>query len=373
MTASRSAVLRAIDAPYSIETLELAGPGPGEALVRVVAAGHCHTDLFGRSGLLGDAFLPAVLGHEGAGVVEATGPGVTAVAPGDHVVLSFDTCGACAACRSGAPTDCADFEARNLGGRTPDGGTSARDASGAPVANRWFGQSSFAEYALAAERGMVKVDRDLPLELLGPLGCGVQTGAGAVLNQMRLAPGQSLAVFGAGAVGLSAVMAARAAGAGDIVAVDLNPARLELAARLGATRVVDGAAPDVLAQAAGPSGGVDFSLDTTGAAAVMANAVNVLRRPGACVLVGAGLDALTVHPQALAGKTVTYGYEGRSVPQVFVPRLIGLWRRGAFPFDELVTTYPFEAIDRAEADALAGTAVKPVLLMPPAREGDRDR
>jgi aryl-alcohol dehydrogenase len=211
---------------------------------------------------------------------------------------------------------------------------------------------------------MVKVAGDLPLDQLGPLGCGVQTGAGAVLNQMRLAAGQSLAVFGAGAVGLSAVMAARLAGASEIAVVDINPARLELAARLGATRVVDGRDGDVAKAVTGGGGGLDFSFDTTGVAAVMDQAIAVLTRPGTCVLVGAGMDSVTVHPSALAGKIVTYCYEGAAVPQLFIPKLIGLWQQGLFPFDQLIRTYPLDEINQAEADAVSGATVKPVILMP---------
>ncbi|ROO87275.1 aryl-alcohol dehydrogenase [Actinocorallia herbida] len=364
MTTSLSAVLRDPAGPYSLETLELDEPGPSEALVRVVASGLCHTDLMGRAGVLGEHFLPAVLGHEGSGVVEKVGPGVTDFAPGDHVVLSFDSCGTCPGCLAGRPTDCTGFEARNLSGLTADGRRTARDARGEPVTNRWFGQSSFARYSLTTVRNMVKVEQDLPLELLGPLGCSIQTGAGSVLNAMRLAPGQSLAVFGAGAVGLSAIMAARLSGASDIVAVDLNPARRDLALKLGATRAVDGGDADVVGAVTGGGGGLDFSFDTTGVSAVMANAVRVLNRPGTCILVGAGMDMLTLHPAELTGKTVTYLYEGGAVPQLFIPRLIELWRQGVFPFEELITRYRLDEIDRAEADAIAGTAVKPVLVMP---------
>ncbi|GAA0960025.1 NAD(P)-dependent alcohol dehydrogenase [Actinocorallia libanotica] len=366
MTESRSAVLRDFAAPYSIETVTVADPGPGEALVRVAATGMCHTDQFGRSGVFGEAFLPVILGHEGSGVVEAVGPGVTSVAPGDHVVLSFDFCGECAACRTGAPANCAMFELHNLSGNRPDGSGCVTDASGAPVTSRWFGQSSFGQFTLATERNMVKVDKDVPLGILGPLGCGVQTGAGAVLNTARLAPGQSIAVFGTGAVGLAAIMAAKASGAGEIVAVDLNPARRGTALELGATRAVDGADPALVAEVRAGGPGMDVAFDTTGVSAVMGAAVEVLARPGTCVLVGAGMDVFTVHPASLAGRTVTYVYEGDAVPQVFIPRLIGLWRRGLFPFDRLIRQYPLEEIDRAEADAHAGTVIKPVLVMPAA-------
>ena len=364
MTEALAAVLRSTDGPYSLEPVTVDDPGPGEVLVRVVAAGMCHTDQFGRSGLLGDAFLPAILGHEGAGVVEEVGAGVTGVAPGDRVVLTFDSCGACEGCLRGTPTACTEFEQRNLGGRRADGSGSVRDASGAPLTSRWFGQSSFASHAIATARNVVRVPDDVPLEIAGPLGCGVQTGAGSVLNVMRPSPSQSVAVFGTGAVGLSAVMAAAAAGAREIVAVDLSEERRKLALELGATRAVDGADPDVAAAVTAGGPGADFSLDTTGLAQVMVTAVQVLQRPGLAVLVGAGLDMLTVHPAFLAGKTVTYVYEGGALPQVFVPQLVDLWRLGRFPFDRLVRSYPLAEIDTAEADAAAARAVKPVLLMP---------
>jgi aryl-alcohol dehydrogenase len=205
---------------------------------------------------------------------------------------------------------------------------------------------------------------DLPLELAGPLGCGVQTGAGSVLNVMRPAPGQSVVVFGSGAVGLSAVMAAVLAGARDVVAVDLDPGRRDLALELGATRALDGADPDLADAVRNGGPGADFTLDTTGVATVMTTAIEVLRRPGLAVFVAAGLEMLTVHPAFLAGKTVTYVYEGASLPRVFVPQLVDAWRAGRFPFDRLVRRYPLAEIDAAEADATAGTVVKPVLVMP---------
>jgi aryl-alcohol dehydrogenase len=294
------------------------------------------------------------------------GAGVTAVAPGDHVVLSFDSCGACEACLRGTPTNCTEFEQRNLSGRRPDGTGGVRDASGAELTGRWFGQSSFCEYSLATARNLVRVDPDVPLELLGPLGCGIQTGAGAVLNVLRPAPGQSLVVFGTGAVGLAAIMAAKLSGVDEIVAVDLLPGRRALALELGATRAVDGADPDLPATVTAGGPGFDFSLDTTGVSSAMAAAVQVLRRPGAAVLVGASMDMLTIHPSMLAGRSVTYVYEGNAIPQVFIPRLIGLWKQGRFPFDRLIRQYPLAEINRAESDVLAGAVVKPVLLTSPA-------
>lgn len=362
MTEMKAAVLRASDKPYTIEDVTLDEPRPGELLVRVVACGMCHTDMLPRNPELGAALLPAILGHEGSGVVEKVGSGVTAVRPGDHVLLSFASCGACPSCLSGSPSYCQEFEARNFSGRNLDGTTGVRGADGHPILNRWFGQSSFAEYAVTTERNVVVVDPGLPLELLGPLGCGLQTGAGAVLNEMRLAPGQSIAVFGAGAVGLSAVMAAKLAGAGEIVVVDLQQSRLDLALELGATRVVLGDKGDIVDEVRGADRGFDFSFETTAVTGVISAAVAVLARPGTAVLVGAGSGMLSVAPLDLAGKKVTYVLEGSVVPQTFLPRLISFWQQGRFPFDKLIRTYPLTDINAAEADSLSGKTIKPVLV-----------
>ena len=190
-----AAVLRAADAPYAIEQVQLNDPGPGEVLVKIAGAGLCHTDLLGRSGLVG---LPVILGHEGAGVIEAIGPGVNGLAPGDHVVLTFDSCGTCTNCLAAHPAYCAEFFPRNRTGVAVDGSTPAADLDGRPVAARWFGQSSLASHAIATGRNVVQVDPGLPLELLGPLGWGIQTGAGSVLIALGVTAGSSIAVFGTG-------------------------------------------------------------------------------------------------------------------------------------------------------------------------------
>jgi len=358
---TRAAVLRSHEAPFSIEEVTLDAPRAGEVLVEIVATGLCHTDLLLRTEAMATRLGPTVLGHEGAGVVREVGPGVTRVRAGDHVLLSFDSCGWCRSCLRGAPAYCTEFGVRNMSGRRPDGSVGARDRNGAEVANRWFGQSSFAELSLATERNLVVVDPSLPLELLGPLGCGLQTGAGSVLNEMRLAAGQSIAVFGAGAVGLAAVMAARIAGASDIVVVDLHDSRLETALDLGATRVVRGGTDDVAGQVRGSGSGVDFSFETTAVGSVISTAVEVLDVPGKAVLVGAGPGELRMSPTLLVGRTVTFALEGGSVPQLLLPELIAHWQAGRFPFERLVTTYPLDEIDRAEADSAAGSTIKPVI------------
>lgn len=359
-----AALLREPTAKYSIEQVTLADPGPGQVLVRIVAVGHCHTDLLARTGML-QTPMPMIAGHEGAGVVQAIGEGVSSLAPGDHVVLSFGSCGACPPCLTGTPASCDLFAPLNLFGATLDGSVTVTDAGGAAVSARWFGQSSFAMHALATERNAVKIDADLPLELMAPLGCGLQTGAGTVLNVLKPTAGDSIAVFGTGAVGSAAIMAAAAAGCTTIVAIDLHPHRLELAKSLGATHVVDGRADDVAAQVIAATGrGVDHAVDTTGVNAVCAAAIGALTSRGTLALVGVAQPDLVIPGIALAmGKRVVGIIEGDSDPQTFIPQLAKLWRDGKFPIERLVQTFPFAEIDHAEAEAAAGRVVKPVLLM----------
>jgi aryl-alcohol dehydrogenase len=317
--------------------------------------------LLGRADLVGK---PVVLGHEGSGTVAAVGPGVTGLAPGDPVVLSFDSCGGCANCLAAHPAYCAEFFPRNMTGVSVGGCSSVTVEDGEPVATRWFGQSSLATHAVTTARNVVPVEAGLPLELLGPLGCGIQTGAASVLIALGVTAGSSLAVFGAGAVGLSAVMAAKVAGATTIIAVDLYQSRLDLAAELGATHTINGDNDGIAAQILAITGdGVQYAFDTTGVPAVIATAVSSLRPTGTCGLVGVGQGNLVLDPFALAGGRNLMGIlEGDAVPQLFIPRLIQLWKQGRFPFDKLMTTYPLTQINEAEAASASGTAVKPVLI-----------
>lgn len=355
-----AAVLRDPAGAYAIEQVELAAPSAGEVLVRIVGAGMCHTDVLPRAGIVAPPIIP---GHEGSGVVEAVGEGVTRVQPGDHVVLSFDSCGECAPCVQGSPAYCDTFMFRNLTGRRLDGSTSVTDASGGEVSARWFGQSSFASHCLATERNVVKVDPSLPLEQLGPLGCGIQTGAGSILVAMKVQPGSALVVFGAGAVGLSAVMAGVVAGATTIIAVDLQQHRLDLALELGATHVLRGDDPNLVGAIHGiTGGGAHYSFDTTGVPAVMLAALQCLRMTGVCGYVGVQIAPLELDGMALVGKTAMGILEGGADPQTFIPRLIELWQAGRFPFDRLVETYPLSRINEAEQSSLSGGTIKPVLL-----------
>jgi aryl-alcohol dehydrogenase len=357
-----AAVLREPDGEYSIEPVELAAPREDEVLVRIVGAGMCHTDVLPRAP---GSFSPPpiVTGHEGSGVVEAVGAAVRRVEVGDHVVLSFDSCRECPTCRSGQPAYCETFLLRNLSGRNVDGSTGITDREGQAVASRWFGQSSIATHCIASERNAVVVDRSLPLELLGPLGCGVQTGAGSILVALDVQPGSSLVVFGAGAVGLSAVMAGVVAGATTIVAVDLQDHRLTLAQELGATHVLRGDSPDLVETIhAITGGGANYGFDTTGVPSVIVAALAGLRMTGVLGLVGVQQGDLVLDGLALVGKTAIGILEGSADPHVFIPRMIDLWREGRFPFDRLIETFPMSEINTAERSSLAGGTIKPVLV-----------
>lgn len=361
-----AAVTRATHAPMSLETLQLDEPREDEILVRVVATGVCHTDIAMRDQTF-PVPQPVVLGHEGAGIVERVGDAVTRVAPGDCVVMSYDSCGSCPSCVEHEPTYCYDFFGRNFAAVRPDGSTSL-SSGGAAVGSNFFGQSSFATFALCRERNVVNVSSDVPLELLGPLACGVQTGAGAVMNSLKVGPGRSFAVFGSGSVGLSAIMAARVVGATTIVAVDINDQRLELARELGATHVVHAGKENPSAAIVELTGaGVDFALEATGRPAVIRQAVESLAPRGVCGIVGAGAVGSEVTLDVLhlmtAGRTLRGIVEGDADPQTFIPALIDLYRDGRFPFDKLVTYYSFADLNRAIEDSENGSVVKAIVRM----------
>nr|WP_228122186.1 NAD(P)-dependent alcohol dehydrogenase [Saccharothrix syringae] len=361
---ARAAVLRGRGTAFEIEGIAVGEPRPHEVLVRVVAVGVCHTDLLVRDGVLPPP-VPVVLGHEGSGVVAAVGDAVTGLAVGDRVVLSPSSCGRCANCRGGHPMNCATWGPLNLRGRRPDGSTAYRDAAGQELNGHFFGQSSFAEHVVVHERNVVPVgDRDVPLDLLGPLGCGVQTGAGAVLEVLRPSAGSSLLVLGAGAVGLSAVMAARVAGCTTVVVSDPNEERLALAEHLGATHVHP--APDDLATrvVAATGGGVDAAVDAVGLPATTRTALDAVRAGGTAVVAGsagAGRE-VAVNMTQLMTRTLRGVIEGDCVPALLIPRLLDLHLAGRFPFDELVRRYAFDEINKAVEDSEAGRTVKPVLV-----------
>lgn len=362
----KAAVVRKKGGPFQVETLTLEEPSPDEALIRIVATGMCHTDMVARDQLY-TVPLPVVLGHEGAGVVERVGKNVKKIAPGDHVVLTYMWCGHCKPCLNGDLTYCANFYALNFGGAREDGSTATHDKQGA-VQDHFFGQSSFGTYALAHERNVVKVPADAPLELLGPLGCGIQTGAGAVMNGLKVRPGSSFAAFGGGAVGLSAVMAARVAGATTIIAADVVPSRLALAKELGATHTVNSRETDpVEAVRTITGGGADFTLESSGRPAVLRQAIDALAIRGVCGIVGApalGTEAnFDVNGVMTTGKRIIGIIEGDSVPDLFIPSLVELYQQGRFPFDKLVKFYSLDQINQAAEDSEKGVTIKPIVRL----------
>lgn len=362
-----AAVVRKAGDPFTLEKLKMEAIQADEVLVRIVGTGLCHTDLVVRDQVLPTP-LPAVLGHEGAGVIEAVGADVSGLVPGDHVVLGFAACRVCDACRSGHPSYCAQFTALNFGGCRADGSTCLHDDAG-KVSSHFFGQSSFATHAVVAAQNAVKVDKDVPLALLGPLGCGIMTGAGTVFNVLDTQAGEALLVIGGGPVGLSAVMAARVRGAARIVLADPVAARRAAALDLGASDVIDVAAGDMAEQlrALLPQG-VNGVLDTSGVPKAIEGGVACLATRGRLATVGVprALDAtisLNIVQMLSRGISVCGVTEGDCDPQTFLPELIALYRAGRFPFDRLITTYPLARINEAIADQHAGACVKVVLTM----------
>lgn len=361
---TRSAVVSAKDAPFEIRDLELRDPRPHEVIVEVAAVGVCHTDIIMQEQFF-PVPLPAVFGHEGAGIVRQVGGDVTKVAVGDHVVLGFASCGKCRNCLRGLPSYCLHYYEWNFKGSLLDGTTALTD-DGADVAAHFFGQSSFSRYSLCSERNVVKVDPTVDLTILGPLGCGVQTGAGAVLTSLDVEAGSTIAVFGAGGVGLSAVMAAVVAGATTIVAVDVAPSRLDLALKLGATHVIDASKAEVAAelQRIVPEGFM-YTVETTGRPGVLVTAVDTLMVTGVCGTIGAspmGTTAAINMNNLIFGRTIRGICEGDSVPEIFIPQLIELYKQGRFPFDKMISHYAFDDINTACEDAKALRAIKPVLV-----------
>jgi aryl-alcohol dehydrogenase len=360
-----AAVLRAPDEPLSIEELVLDDPRPGEVVVELVGTGVCHTDLAFRHGHWPFP-LPAVLGHEGAGTVVAVGAGVTEVAEGDHVVMSSASCGACRACLSGMPAECVQAAVLNLCGSRPDGSSTLHELDGSAVHGNFVGQSSFASHALSQAWFLVKVPHDLPLHLIGSFGCGVQTGAGAVLNVLKPRPGSTVLVVGLGAVGLAAVAAAAASGCARVIAADVNVVRFDAAKAFGATDVLDaagGALPDLVRELV-PSG-VDGAVEASGSPAALRPAFESTHGAGTTVLVGAaapGTEYALEATSILSGRRLIGATMGRSNPRVFIPELVEMYRRGALPMEAVVRTYPLAEVEAAMKAAAAGEVVKPVLV-----------
>ncbi len=362
-----AAVLEEKNGPFILREVKLEAPRPDEVLIRMVATGICTTDAHVRQQLMPTP-LPAILGHEGAGIVKDVGSAVSHLKPGDHVVLSYHSCGHCKPCLSSHSAYCDHVWETNFAGARLDGTIGVAVPDGNRLHAHFFGQSSFSTYALAHQRNTIKVPDDVPLELLGPLGCGFQTGAGSVLKALKVPVGGSIAIFGVGAVGLAAIMAARVADAAVIIAIDVNAERLKLASELGATHCVNpheqadvaSAIKDIVPR------GVEYVLDTSGRKENLDAGIGALAPMGQFGFVafndhsGAVVDAsrLTV------GQSLFGIIQGDAISGLMIPELVGLYRTGRFPFDRLLTFYDFADINEAFNDVAAGRVIKAVLRFP---------
>ncbi|VXA54178.1 aryl-alcohol dehydrogenase [Acinetobacter proteolyticus] len=360
-----AAVTESKGADFKLQPLQIRQPKNDEVLVKIIATGMCHTDLIVRDQYY-PVPLPAVLGHEGSGIIEAIGPNVTDLQIGDHVVLSYGYCGKCTQCNTGNPAYCAEFFSRNFGGADIQGNNAICTHDHQIVHDHFFSQSSFATYALSRENNAIKVSKDAPIELLGPLGCGIQTGAGAVMNALKVSPASCFITWGAGAVGLSALLAAKICGASTIIAVDVVDSRLRLASELGATHVINSKIQDPVAEIQEiTQGGANFALESTGRPEILKLGIDALGILGKIAVVGAPplgtLAQFDVNDLLLGGKTILGVVEGSGAPKKFIPELVELFLQGKFPFDKLVKFYTFEEMNQAASDSHAGITLKPII------------
>lgn len=362
---TNAAITECKGAKFNIVPVELADPKPEEVLVEIKACGICHTDEVARQGIF-PFEMPAVLGHEGAGVVIKAGSRATGFEEGDRVGFSYGYCGMCEACKNGKPYGCSSNRRLNFSGFQHDG-TKRISYQGKAVSS-FFGQSAFARHSVVHVNNLVKIDDDIPLKLAAPMGCGIQTGAGTVLNCLKPAADSSIVIAGCGAVGLSAIMAAKLTPCSKIIAVDISAKKLEFAKEMGATHLVDASRVESVPEAVRAlTGGLgaDYAADCTGSAASLRQSLNSVKPLGVCAAVGAALDITFQVEGELMGvaKSLVGVVEGYSLPQLFIPKLLNYYRAGKFPFDKMITYYKFEDINRAFEDIHAGKVTKAVLVM----------
>jgi aryl-alcohol dehydrogenase len=361
-----AAIVKEKGGKFEIEKVTLDDPKSDEILVRIIATGICHTDMVARDFIMGSPNFPVILGHEGAGIVESVGADVHLIKPGDHVVLTYGSCGECDVCRSGHAPYCYEFLPRNFSGARIDGSHSHHDHSGKAINDNFFSQSSFATYSIAHKNNVIKVPHDAPLEILGPLGCGIQTGAGAVINTLNLKSGSSIIISGIGAVGLAALLAAKANAASTIIAVDINEERLAFAKELGATHTINSLKEDVQQKVKEilPNG-AQYGLDTTGRNEVINNTLACLAPVGEMALIGVATKPLQLETNIFLtkGYKIKFINQGDSIPQEFIPKLVRMYQAGQFPFDKLIKKYAFEDINEALEDSEKGKTIKSVLII----------
>lgn len=363
MKSITAAVLREPHGNFSLESAILDNLQDGELLVRLEACGICHTDEKFRELLP----LPAVLGHEGAGIVEETSPGVNTVKTGDRVILSYPWCGKCPHCMANEPYQCESISVLKFGGSRIDKSRTIF-IDGEPVTSAFFQQSSFASCAIVPERSVIPAPPDLPAEMLAALPCSIQTGAGAIINSFGIKKEESLIIFGTGAVGLSAVMAAKMMGAGPIICVDKIQNRLDLATELGADHVLNINAGDIprMVREIKPRG-VQYVFETSTTVKALEDSLECIGQGGRIGIVsyphGGEKFPFTTKNLFLRLGSIQGIIQGHSVPLKFIPKMIDWQRQGIFPYHKLITVYAFSDINNAFRDAAAGKVVKPVLIM----------
>ena len=361
---AKAALCRAHNTPVVIEPVTVDGPKRGEVMVKLGACGVCHSDLSAITGTIALP-LPLVLGHEGAGVVEEAGEGVSGLMKGDHVIFSFIyMCGRCRFCVSGRPVLCLE-QGKAL--TTPLEGTPrVRDARGEPL-NIFSGCGSMAEYATVSAENLIKIDPKIPLDCAALVGCGVTTGVGAVFNTAKVEPGSSVAVFGCGGVGLSVIQGARIAGAERIIAIDTLQPKLEMAKRFGATDSILSTEDPTKALKKRTGGGPDYAFECVGSGELAAAAYRAIRRGGLAVVVGVAKpsDSTSVRTMTLPfeEKTLTGSYFGSCVPRVDFPRMLSLYMAGKLKLEELITRrYSIDEAPQAFADLQAGKNARGVIV-----------
>ena len=361
-----AAVVNGVNEEYRLEELTLGELYPDEVLVKMVATGICQSDEALRVG--SEAYpMPVVLGHEGAGIIERVGSAVKDFAEGDQVVMAYNYCGTCPSCRTGHPAVCNDWALLNFSGARPDGSSIFYKEDGTPVSN-FFTQSSFATYTITNSKNLIKVDQDVDLRLMGPLGCGLLTGFGTVVNGLNPQFGSSIAIFGTGAVGLGALMAAEIIGCSKIIAIDIHESRLETAKELGATHTINSKTENLSERVADITGGlgVNFSIDTTGITSIMKASVDILALGGSFAPLAVKPNSLELKPFTdliMSNRKVVGVLMGDSVPQLAIPQLIQYYKQGKFPFDKFVKFYKFNEINQAAADSNSGETIKPVIII----------
>ena len=360
----QAAVVHSKGAPYKLETLDLAEPAHDEVIVRVIASGICQTDVHGRDEYYGTPF-PCVFGHEGAGIVHQTGAAVKHVAPGDHVIMYSPGCGTCPPCREKLAGYCDSAHKIKMSGLLRSG-RHPLTQNGKPVHGAFFQQSSFATYSLCTAGNVVRVPKNVSFEALAAFPCGVNTGAGAVMNVLKPTAGESLAVFGTGTVGLAGLMAAKIAGCSTIIAVDLHDSRLALARELGATHTINPKSEDPVAMIKQITGGrgAKHVLEAAGDPRVLRQAVDSTAPLGTCCLVGSARPKVDVSIEMVSlqrGRTVRGCVQGDAPGDEFIPKLIDYYLAGKVSVDRLVTAYDFADINRAVVDAVSGRTIKAVL------------